>query len=29
MAEGRWTPLYDPFAIYQSPLREFSKEKSA
>jgi hypothetical protein len=26
MAEGRWTPRYESFPIYQSPLPEFSKE---
>jgi hypothetical protein len=27
MAEGRWTPRYETFPIYQSPLPEFSKER--
>jgi hypothetical protein len=26
MAEARWTPRYETFPIYQSPLAEFSKE---
>jgi peptidoglycan/xylan/chitin deacetylase (PgdA/CDA1 family) len=27
MAEGRWTPRYETFPLYQSPLPEFSKER--
>ncbi len=27
MAEGRWTPRYETFPIYQSPLPEFSKDR--
>jgi hypothetical protein len=26
IAEGRWTPRYETFPFYQSPLPEFSKE---
>ena len=26
IAEGRWTPRYETFPIYQSPLPEFSKD---
>ncbi len=29
MAEGRWTPRYETFPIYQSPLPEFSKDREA
>ena len=27
MAEGSWTPRYETFPLYQSPLPEFSKER--
>ena len=27
MAEGRWTPRYETFPLYQSPLSEFSKQR--
>jgi len=27
MAEGRWTPRYETFPLYQSPLPEFSKDR--
>ena len=27
MAEGNWTPRYETFPLYQSPLPEFSKER--
>jgi hypothetical protein len=26
ISEGRWTPRYETFPFYQSPLPEFSKE---
>jgi hypothetical protein len=27
MAESRWTPRYETFPLYQSPLAEFSKDR--
>jgi hypothetical protein len=27
MAVGRWTPRYETFPLYQSPLAEFSKNR--
>jgi len=27
MVEGRWTPRYETFPLYQSPLPEFSRER--
>ena len=27
MAEGRWTPRYETFPLYQSPLPKFSKAR--
>ena len=27
VAEGRWTPHYETFPLYESPLHEFSKDR--
>jgi hypothetical protein len=27
VAEGRWTPRYEMFPLYESPLPEFSKDR--